>query len=332
VYMQKIGFGSHRGEGVLPFNKTLEEELRVFYEEGEKCGTEQKNYQMQRFISNPLLLKGPDEEMHKFDFRIYMLIASTNPLILYYHDGFLRVSLPPYDVESTDLASLLTNTDIFKKTLKANKELNNTDTIMGNMTEEELRNFQMWNFTRLQNYLLSTGKIKDDTWLDTHLRFHLQQQMAHIGRMTQGPFLKRSNIYELFGIDFIFDDDLNLWFIECNSGPVLEGTSHEKELFITKMLRDHFEIMFGYLRSRMKRVILYVNDLAREIPEENIYFDGIMVPDYDRRKAAFDKLSKNYLEPEYEVGKENGWRKVIDEGLEGVARYAGFIPEECLEY
>ena len=52
----------------------------------------------QKYISNPDLLEG-----HKYDFRIYMLIASTDPLILYYHDGFLRVSLLKFDRHSSEV-------------------------------------------------------------------------------------------------------------------------------------------------------------------------------------------------------------------------------------
>ena len=53
---------------------------------------------MQKYITNPYLLEG-----HKFDFRIYMLIASTNPLIVYYHDGFLKVSLHLFDANSKEV-------------------------------------------------------------------------------------------------------------------------------------------------------------------------------------------------------------------------------------
>jgi len=55
------------------------------------------------------------QDGHKFDFRIYMLIASTNPLTLYYHDGFLRVSLLIYNKNSTEKSMHFTNTALSKK-------------------------------------------------------------------------------------------------------------------------------------------------------------------------------------------------------------------------
>ena len=318
VFMKKLGFGSHRGEGVFPFDAEEEQILRRDYKNGKHCGSNFTNIQMQRYITNPLLING-----HKFDFRIYMLIASTNPLILYYHDGFLRVSLYKYDPYSKEKAVHLTNTDISKKIFKETK--NGT---WNGMNETELRNFQMWNFTKLQNYLIDNGRA-NETWLNTDFIPQVQRSMAHIGRLTQSSFLQRSNTYELFGIDFILDDDLKLWFIECNSGPVLEGTSDEKEKFLVKMLTDHFEIVFGYLRSRIKRIILFINQIGRELSQDNIYFDGVILPDFDAKKEEFDRLNKNYMEPEFESSAINGFTKIIDDNLKGKDRYAGYIKEEC---
>ena len=318
VFMKKLGYGSHRGEGVFPFDAEEETLLRKDYHEGQDCGTNFTNIQMQRYVANPLLIDG-----HKFDFRIYMLIASTNPLILYYHDGFLRVSLYKYDPYSKEKAVHLTNTDISKKIFK---EVQNGT--WNGMNETELRNFQMWNFTKLQNYLIANGKV-NDTWLDTDLKPQIQRSMAHIGRLTQSSYLQRSNTYELFGIDFILDDDLKLWFIECNSGPVLDGTSEEKEKFLVKMLGDHFEIVFGYLRSRIKRIIFFINQIARELPEEVIYYDGVKLPEYEIKKKEYDRLNKNYVEPEFEPLLTNGFVKIIDDNLKDKNRYAGYIEEEC---
>lgn len=63
----------------------------------------------QKYISNPDLIEG-----HKYDFRIYILIASTDPLIVYYHDGFLRVSIPIYDKDSKDRNTHFANTNLAK--------------------------------------------------------------------------------------------------------------------------------------------------------------------------------------------------------------------------
>lgn len=76
--------------------KENEKRLRRKYENGELCGEIVDNILMQQYISNPLVI-----DDRKFDFRIYMLVASTNPLIVYYHDGFLRISLTKYDKNST---------------------------------------------------------------------------------------------------------------------------------------------------------------------------------------------------------------------------------------
>ena len=37
--------------------------------------------------------------------------------------------------------------------------------------------------------------------------------------------MNRKNTFELFGYDFILDEDLNTWMIEVNTNPCLEITS-----------------------------------------------------------------------------------------------------------
>jgi len=95
----KYGNGAHRAAGVFLFDEIYEEKLIQDYENGNQCGQRPRSLVAQKYVSNPLLL----DKQNKFDFRIYMLVASVNPLIVYYHDGFLRVSLSKYDKHSKEV-------------------------------------------------------------------------------------------------------------------------------------------------------------------------------------------------------------------------------------
>jgi hypothetical protein len=52
-----------------------------------------------------------------------MLIANMDPLVILYFDGFLRVSLMEYDLDSTDEMIHLTNTALAKERLDDDENL-----------------------------------------------------------------------------------------------------------------------------------------------------------------------------------------------------------------
>ena len=93
------------------------------------------------------------------------------------------------------------------------------------------------------------------------------------------------------------------------------------------MLKDEFEIVFSLLRSRMKRVINYVNEVIRqsEIINNRLILNNILM-----KKINFDKINQNFYESEFEINPRNGWINIIDENLVGTQRYGGFIPELCM--
>ena len=320
-YIRKQGAGAHMAKGVQPIDEVEEKDIRTIWRNGTLCGKVKKNYIVQTFVHNPLLVEG-----HKFDFRIYMLIASTNPMILYYHDGFLRVSVHKYDINSTDKSVLLTNTELSKDAFKQAAN----GTLINGMNETELRNFQMWNFTRLENYLLKNRVVSDPNWIENYLRPEFKKAMIHLIRMSQSSFSKLSAVYELFGVDFMLDEDLNLWFLECNSGPVLTGTSEEKEKFMITMIRDHFEIVKGLLRSRNKRIITYINKVVKEMQAFKKKTGTYKFKDTDKKQEEFRQVIKNKFEPEFEPLANNTWHKIIDENLYGSQRYMNLIEEKCL--
>jgi len=254
-----------------------------------------------------------------------MLIASTNPVIAYYHNGFLRVSLHKYDVNSNEKSVLLTNTHLSKKFFN----IAATEGSYNGLNEQQLKDFQMWTLEDLQGYLLEQGLVTDNNWLENHFRPEFKRAMIHLIRMSQEPFLKRSQIFELYGVDFMLDDNLDLWYIETNSGPSLLASSDYKEKFITNMLIDKFEVVIGLLRSRMKRVIDYLNTIEAsetlELPSG--YFS---IRNLEEKRREFKKLTKNYFEPEFMPKSGNGFEMIINENLSGTERYFDLISEECL--
>ena len=154
--------------------------------------------------------------------------------------------------------------------------------------------------------------------------------MIHIIRMTQNSYLKSSSVYELFGVDFMLDENLNLWFLECNSSPVLKGTSEEKDKFLSKMIADQFEVLISYIRSRMKRVIDYVNKLTRQQVEENKFLEGVYIPAMEVKVKELEMITKKFLEPEISLSRDNGFQKIIDENYDGAERYCNLLDTQCI--
>jgi len=292
IFIRKIASRSNEEKGSKLVNKAEEDELKSIYVNGNQCGIVKKNYIVQKYIENALLLNG-----HKFEFKAFLLIASTDPMIAYYHDGFLKVNL----------------TEHFSQ-------------VQG----ETLKQAQQWSYQRLQDYLIEKRIIIDPNWLDNYLRPQLKKAMIHLLRMTGSAFRKDKTTFELFGVDFLLDANLNLWFMEVNTEPHIEDYSLPMERFIVKMMKDHFEIAYGILKSRMKRVVIFVNGL---IQNDGVIIDvdgEVEIKSLDVQRRKFREISKNYFEKEFEPKDTNGFKKIIDANSEGIHMYQGLINPECL--
>jgi len=246
-------------------------------------------------------------------------LASVNPLIVYYHDGFLRVSLHFFDLHSKEKRVHLTNThlsqDVFKKA-EGQKEF------MG-MNETQLREYQLWTLPELQEYLLEIKKIDDPNWLVNYLRPQFQTAMIHVIRMSQKLFFKHSGLFEIFGMDFMLDENLNVWFIECNASPQFVPTGEVKTKILSDVVREMFEIQFSYLRSRMKRVHMFMKRFHEETENQKI--------DWNYWSQEFAIINKNKLEKEYEIGPHIVFQKIMDKNLPDKEAYLGLLNPDCID-
>jgi len=77
----------------------------------------------------------------------------------------------------------------------------------------------------------------------------------------------------------------------------------------------------------MKSVVIFINEIIEEYETMTDIRN-----DEKTLKWRFEKINKNYLEPEYEVGPENEFLKIIDENLQGIDRYEGFLDKKCIDF
>ena len=53
---------------------------------------------------------------------------------------------------------------------------------------------------------------------------------------------KRKSCFELFGYDFILDEDFNVWLIEVNTNPCIEESSGILKILLPRMIEDMMKL------------------------------------------------------------------------------------------
>ncbi len=317
-FILKAGFGVHRGAGVHLFTEKLEKEILEQYEKGAKCGQITDNNLAQKYLAEPQLYEG-----HKFDFRIYMLIASVNPLKVYYHDGFLRLSLFRYAKNSTVVASQITNTELSKHFIKNLEAENKTHE---GKTPDELRDFQMKTLDELSDYLNQIGRVSNPNWGNDYLRRQFKTAFLSVGKMLEKKLHKSSDLFEMFGVDLMLDSDHKLYILEINASPMVIGTNRRKTDLMLRMMNGLFDITFAQQFSRTKRGIEFIQANRKRIEEAK------GKEEIRELKAQFESVYTNEVLPEYEAMlTNNSWELVYDGAKKGAARYHGLLSEECVE-
>jgi len=150
---------------------------------------------IQEYVKHPLLIHGK-----KFDMRVYMLIASSNPYFIFFHKGYLRRAVYNYDANSTKRTVFLTNTHF--QSLEKGFELAD----------------HIWGWARFQKYL-ADHNVAGSQYISTVLDSSIKKVMLFNFWSAKDELVRRKGTYHLFGLDFMIDDELRVHFIEANGFP-----------------------------------------------------------------------------------------------------------------
>ncbi|XP_048509721.1 tubulin monoglutamylase TTLL4-like [Athalia rosae] len=189
---------------------------------------------VQRYISRPRLIQGV-----KFDMRLYALITSVHPLLVYvYSEGLVRFATSKYirDVEHLyDRYMHLTNTSV-NKTSPRFRPNDSLDKRKGNM----------WSLNSLWSYLASRQQADiPKLWervKDIVIKTIISAE-AKIVETSDSTLPSKYNAYQLLGFDIILDDDLNPWLLEVNNQPSMDPDTPLCSIVKGQLAKDFLNIV-----------------------------------------------------------------------------------------
>ena len=205
-------------------NKILNSEKKNSFEKeyintnGIKC----EYIMIQKYLEKPLLYQG-----RKFDIRMWIMFMTNRENDVYiFKEGHLKATSLKYNPDSNDLFVHLTNYSVQKHNIHFSKiEIGN---------EIPFYEFQR----ELDRKKTGINFIKD-----------IYPKIVRIVRLTGGAaiqgkmnFMNIKNCFEIFGYDFILDENYKPYLLEINTNPGLEISSPLINQLLPRMIDDAFKL------------------------------------------------------------------------------------------
>ncbi|NXW82342.1 TTLL5 polyglutamylase, partial [Alopecoenas beccarii] len=192
------------------------------------------NILVSRYISNPLLI-----DDFKFDVRLYVLVTSYDPLVIYlYEEGLARFATVRYDQTSKNIKNQfmhLTNYSVNKKS---------GDYV--SCDDPEVEDYgNKWSMSAILRYLKQEGR--DTAALmasveDLIIKTVVSAELA-IATACKTFLSHRGSCFELYGFDVLIDDTLKPWLLEVNLSPSLACDAPLDLKIKASMLSDMFTLV-----------------------------------------------------------------------------------------
>ena len=174
---------------------------------------------IQKYLDNPLLY-----QKRKFDIRCFVLVDS-NLNVFFCREGHLKSSSKLYDLNSNDKFIHITNHSLQKKCLKfAQYEYGNE------MSYDDFKKFMKEDNIPLENF----DKMIEE------MKYLIKISFKAVGKKLLK--IKPVLCFEIFGYDFILDNDFKPWILEINNNPGLGISSPVILKLVPRMLDDAFRL------------------------------------------------------------------------------------------
>ncbi|KRX06005.1 hypothetical protein PPERSA_01083 [Pseudocohnilembus persalinus] len=215
---------SSRGRGITCYNSLIEIQDHIKAKEFQ--------WVAQKYLENSMII----ENRRKFDIRIWVIISDWNPLVIWkYKECYIRLSAQDYSTE--DLSNKyqhLCNNSISKK----NKDI---DDILGSGN--------MFSQSQFQQYIISLhGKDLFKEKIEPQMKKAIIWSMQGCAQSVE----QRKGSFEMFGYDFMVDNQFNVWLLEINSSPDMSYSTDVTTGLVKQSLADIPKIIIDYNQAKKK--------------------------------------------------------------------------------
>ncbi|CAL1133669.1 unnamed protein product [Cladocopium goreaui] len=216
-----ISFRVEIGSGKAEVENDLDRILR--HSRGKSC-----SYVCQKYIENPLLIGGA----RKHDIRQWVMVTALNPLTIYFFsECYVKLAAEDYSLDDFgDRFKHLTHTVIMKNHPNFNPD------------DEDWR--CQWTQDRYRSLL--SEKAGYDVWNDK-IRPAMQKIVVNSLLSVAEVLSKSENhscSFQLFGYDFMVDDEYNVWLLEVNDIPMLKASGPVTSRLCDPCLREALGMIF----------------------------------------------------------------------------------------
>ncbi|OWZ08473.1 Tubulin-tyrosine ligase [Phytophthora megakarya] len=228
--------GMSRGRGIRVFNDLDQLLAYVDVENHKEC-----QWVAQKYIENPLLLC-----KRKFDIRQWVLVTGWDPLTVWFNeDCYLRFSSEEYSMDDlSDQYVHLTNNSIQKYSEKFNDVYATDD---GEMHVEG----NMWHSDDFKRFL-STKLEKPEVW-ESQMHPRMKDIVVQSLQCVQDMVQHRSNSCELYGYDFMVDENFTPWLIEVNSSPACDYSTPIAQRYVESGLSGVIKVVVDHREYEMQK-------------------------------------------------------------------------------
>ncbi|XP_009323540.1 PREDICTED: inactive polyglycylase TTLL10 [Pygoscelis adeliae] len=189
---------------------------------------------VQRYIHRPLLLEGK-----KFDVRSYLLIACTAPYVLFFAQGYVRLTCVNYDAASDDLTVHLTNQYMQKK-----------NSLYSQLKDETVWRMENFNSYVNEKFRKTSGLPKD--WVFTVFTKRMQQIMLQCFLAAKHKLDRKLGYFDLIGCDFLIDENFKVWLLEMNANPALHTNCEVLRDIIPTVVYESLDLVLEVFNKCLK--------------------------------------------------------------------------------